>query len=110
MKLRFEWDKVTGINPPFNPPSPPIKGPHMPMCSCMACDAARLERMNSTYVINDWGDLHIGLGERKQRERSRIARSAQEQRAENERAKLEHKSEQARMDQIRASYGRGRER
>jgi hypothetical protein len=51
----------------------------------MACDAARLEAMNSTYVINGWGDLHLALGVRKQREHSRQARVNEERRAEYER-------------------------
>lgn len=86
--LRTGRDRDTGEptqNPPFSAATPSGGGQHASACSCMACDSARLRAMNSTHVINDWGDLHLGLGVRKQQESSRQARINEERRSDYER-------------------------
>jgi hypothetical protein len=85
MKIRFDWDPITGINPRFASASRPSNGPHDASCPCLACMEARNTAMHSRYVINDWGDVHLSRGEREQMERSRIARMKEEHRQEHER-------------------------
>jgi hypothetical protein len=117
--LRTGLDRDTG-KPTQNPPTinhaPPSTKPHrtkedsaagMGQCDCLACSVARAKASNSTYVMNEWGDVHLSVGQRIAMKHSEIARREQKRRNEEVRHEEERRSE---TERVREEYKRGRER
>lgn len=97
--MNKEWDEVTGINPPFSRTRPLGPHAHPDGNLCDACLARAAEHRHSGCICDScqayWGA---------------VKRHRFDVRSKAARQELELKSEQARVDQIRARYGRGRER